>query len=387
MANQQSSGGWGFTTSGSADADDTSAAIMALSEAGISSSDAAMVRAVNFLKSMEKSNGGIAFSSNFDANGASDAWAISALNKIGVDAKSWLVNAQSPVDHLISLRKNDGSFSWQISQASSAGVTAYAVVALSGKSYPIVGAVTAAPVPQPQQPVYTPPQTSTQITTPSGAPSIAPTSSQTATGTSTPASSGNNSNTSVGSSATYSNSNPYLLPPEKYASDNAGVYQVPSYQIYKVDTNTPAPAPTQPAPQPGPATPPITISQQPSASQPAPAKAPAGRGKSYDADKDGIPDDVEIANGFDPNNPAPCKRSLDSRYSVAYGEKRLSAPSLEKCFAMYLSKQLKGIKQTHPWSQAVNAFIYGGYTAQDIKKWEAGQNTVSTKLPKWKLKK
>ncbi|MBI3626907.1 hypothetical protein HY224_02590 [Candidatus Uhrbacteria bacterium] len=374
LSAQQLSGGWGFAISGQPDSNDTAAAMMALAETGMGASDAVMARAVNYLKTMEKSNGGIALSASFEADGSSDAWSIIALNKLGIDAKTWLVNAQSPVDHLISLRNSDGSFSWQLSQPGNVGVTAYAVVALSGKSYPIVGASAAGAT---QAPVTTPASANTQATSQN---SSNPASQTQGTNTTAP-----NYNTSVGSSAT-SSSNPYLLPPKSYASDNAGVYQVPSYQIYKMDTNIPA---NQTAPQPGPDAAPITSTQQ-STSQPAPASVPAASGKpvkSYDADKDGIPDDVEIANGFDPNNPAPCKHTVDPKYSVAYGEKRLSAPSLEKCFATYLSKQLKGIKQTHPWSQAVNAFIYGGYTVQDIKKWEAGQNTVSTKLPKWKLKK
>ena len=90
----------------------------------------------------------MAFSIEFSSDGDSDGWVIMALNKAGIDPASWRKNA-SLKDHLLSLKNSDGSFSWKAGQPGGVTTTSHAVVALSGKSYPIVSFFQPALVPAP----------------------------------------------------------------------------------------------------------------------------------------------------------------------------------------------------------------------------------------------
>lgn len=133
---QNSDGGWSWH-SGDSDPDDTAAAIMALTASGESSNSPSITNAVNYLKTQLHPNGG--FSYMGQANAASDSWAIMSLTAARVDptGSEWIRNDTSPVDHLLELQNQDGSFSYVRGQPGSAWWTAYAIPALLGQPYPI----------------------------------------------------------------------------------------------------------------------------------------------------------------------------------------------------------------------------------------------------------
>jgi len=135
-SHQNADGGWSWT-SGPSDADDTAAAMMALISAGENGNSPPITKALSYLKSQLGSGGG--FTYDGDANSASDSWAIMALTAANINptALDWTKNGTSPVDHLIGLQNQDGSFSWVQGQPGSAWWTAYAIPALLGKPYPV----------------------------------------------------------------------------------------------------------------------------------------------------------------------------------------------------------------------------------------------------------
>lgn len=138
LAHQNSDGGWSWSTSGDSDSNDTAAAIMALLDAGLNSSSPEIINALAYLQILQNEDGGIGYDSASQSDGASSAWLISALNKVGIDGTSWQIGENNPQTFLEGLHQEDGSFLWLPSDnQGSAMVTAYALVALSNKSYPV----------------------------------------------------------------------------------------------------------------------------------------------------------------------------------------------------------------------------------------------------------
>jgi hypothetical protein len=144
LSNQNADGGWAFASGDSSDTNTTAAAIMALVEAGLSPSHEAISKAVTFLKSAQNTDGGFPYDPKSpwgtDSDDSSDAFVIAAANKLGQDPRSWQKNGKNPVDHLLSLQDSTGFFRYQATSAEdsyAATATAYAIIALSGKSLPI----------------------------------------------------------------------------------------------------------------------------------------------------------------------------------------------------------------------------------------------------------
>ncbi len=137
LAGQNSDGGWSYAAGPASDSNDTAAALMALVETGSVVSDPAVQRAVSYLHSLQKWDGGMAFSREYESDAASDGWVIAALNKLRLDAGSWQQNGLNPRDHLASLRQADGSYQWQKGQAANSQITSSAVLSLEGGSYPV----------------------------------------------------------------------------------------------------------------------------------------------------------------------------------------------------------------------------------------------------------
>lgn len=130
--NQNADGGWGFTKAPSnSDSNDTAMALMALLAAGEEAGSSAVSRGFGFLSGTLST--GFAFDKNFGPDAASTSWAISAYTAAGKTVP------QSARSYLAGLQKSDGSFSWQSGGAASPQMTAYAVIALSGKYYPVRG--------------------------------------------------------------------------------------------------------------------------------------------------------------------------------------------------------------------------------------------------------
>lgn len=146
LNNQNANGGWSFAVGGTSDTNMTSMAIMALLEAGVAKTDSHIVNAVSYLKSAQNGDGGFPYDPaspwGTGSDASSDAWVISAINKLGEDpdGSSWSKNGASPVDHLLSLQAGGGYFEYQegTGEDSFSPVAAsYAVIALTGKYYPV----------------------------------------------------------------------------------------------------------------------------------------------------------------------------------------------------------------------------------------------------------
>ncbi|MDO8435312.1 MAG: DUF4430 domain-containing protein [bacterium] len=145
---QNQNGGWSWTAGAAPDVDDTAAALMALRSAGIASDDRDITEAVAWLRTTQLGDGGFPNMPGVAAvsNAGSDAWVVSALHSLGVDPRTWLQQGRSPVDHLNTLQQADGGFAWTADRPqSNAQMTAYAVVALQGKYYPVRPAQQPAP--------------------------------------------------------------------------------------------------------------------------------------------------------------------------------------------------------------------------------------------------
>lgn len=148
LNNQNTNGGWSFVVDGDPDPDTnmTAMAIMALLEAGVPKTDSHVTNAVNYLKSAQNDDGGFPYDPvspwGTGSDASSDAWVISAVNKLGEDpdGSNWSKNGNSPVDHLLSLQAGGGYFEYQEGTGEdsfSPVTTSYAVIALTGKYYPV----------------------------------------------------------------------------------------------------------------------------------------------------------------------------------------------------------------------------------------------------------
>ncbi|MBX4187863.1 MAG: DUF4430 domain-containing protein [Candidatus Doudnabacteria bacterium] len=137
LANQNSDGGWSFFIGGGSDSNTTAMTVAALETTG-----SAPGSAINYLKSTQNNDGGYGFTPNIDSDGASTAWVI-----IGLHSASAV--SDNAVSYLESLQLSNGTFKWKSSDSNgSTLVTAYAVIALSGKTLPI-GRVSATVPPNP----------------------------------------------------------------------------------------------------------------------------------------------------------------------------------------------------------------------------------------------
>jgi len=137
ISKQNSDGGWSWTVGGNSDADNTAAAITALVAAGESPASQVIVKALTYLKSQQQNDGG--FVSEGVTNTAVDSWVINALTSVGQSplAEEWRKSGNNPIGHLLSLQDADGAFKWSAAQRSNPQwMTAYAIPALLGKSYP-----------------------------------------------------------------------------------------------------------------------------------------------------------------------------------------------------------------------------------------------------------
>ena len=144
ISHQNGDGGWGFSIISASDTNMTAMAIMALTEVGYNVSSEPIVKATNYLKSTQKDDGGFPYDPNSSwgnqSDAASTAWVVSALYKLNIDPQTWLKNNNSPLNYLDSLKTNEGYFKYQQGSSEdsfSPVTTSYAVIALSGKFYPI----------------------------------------------------------------------------------------------------------------------------------------------------------------------------------------------------------------------------------------------------------
>ena len=134
--NQEADGGWTWGTSGhtwyspdSTDADNTAAAVVALSLGGESDSDT--VRdGLDFLRANQDVSGGMT-SFWLGVNVQSTAWSVDAIAASGQNpaGSAWTPVSDSPVDYLLSAQEVDGSFGGMIRSTSDT------IAALVGQNY------------------------------------------------------------------------------------------------------------------------------------------------------------------------------------------------------------------------------------------------------------
>src|SRR4030042_3760539 len=86
---------------------------MALSSAGISSTDPVIQNAVNFLKTMQNQDGGFGYDGSDwgkVSDAASDSWVISAIYAVGQNPSQWIKGTENPITHLESLQYATSGF-------------------------------------------------------------------------------------------------------------------------------------------------------------------------------------------------------------------------------------------------------------------------------------
>lgn len=139
---QNTDGGWSWSTTGASDTDDTAMAVMALLAAGMSPSDPTIDNAVEYVRGNQNADGGFLSDPTWgtDSNSATGAWVISMIYALGDDPLTWTSGeGNSPIDHILTLQDDDGGFWWVTegtSEWNNKNATADVVVALSGASYP-----------------------------------------------------------------------------------------------------------------------------------------------------------------------------------------------------------------------------------------------------------
>ena len=141
LTSQSGDGGWGWTVGGASDVDMSSAVVMALIAAGESAGSAPITDALAYIESTQQDNGG--FESWGSTNAETDSWAISAIVSSGEDPNGaeWGSTAgHTPVDDLLTYQQPGGEFYFQdgVPGAWPPQTTAKAIIALLGKSYPVV---------------------------------------------------------------------------------------------------------------------------------------------------------------------------------------------------------------------------------------------------------
>ncbi|MFA4873299.1 MAG: DUF4430 domain-containing protein [Patescibacteria group bacterium] len=145
---QQENGSWGDTNT-------TAAAIQALIEAGVAPSQEPISRALLWLKGTQNEDGGFPYfwpanpytSEPDPSDTSSSAWVAHAVRKAGQDPASsaWEKNGKDALDHLLALQQPNGSFAHSSTFTDETSFTpistAYAVIALAGKSLPVASFV------------------------------------------------------------------------------------------------------------------------------------------------------------------------------------------------------------------------------------------------------
>ncbi|MEK7570771.1 MAG: prenyltransferase/squalene oxidase repeat-containing protein [Patescibacteria group bacterium] len=138
IAEQNSDGGFSWSTTGDSDVDDTAAAIQAMiaaQKAGLAASGLplAIANAKAYVLAAQNADGGFWSLSGEASNASSTAWALMALSALDVTG--------TPVDkakaYLRGNQEENGSFKWQTASVGETFTTSYAVLSLTGKYWPV----------------------------------------------------------------------------------------------------------------------------------------------------------------------------------------------------------------------------------------------------------
>jgi hypothetical protein len=140
LARQNKDGGFGWAEGVASDPDDTAVAIQTLVMLGEDPQSSPVIRgALSYLKSCREKDGGFSWESN-KSNSATDAWVLQGLFAAGENpvSEEWSVDGRNAVTHLLALQNSDGSFNWMPGvQSSPVLMTAYAIMALAKKPFPV----------------------------------------------------------------------------------------------------------------------------------------------------------------------------------------------------------------------------------------------------------
>lgn len=144
LSHQNADGGWGFAVGGGSDSNMTAAGIVALVAAGTPADDSAVTKALDYLKTAQNADGGFTYDPASAYGTASDAsstaWVLWALTSAGINQTTWAKDGHTPVEYLESTQAASGYFQYQVGSgedAFSPTTTAYAVIALLGKTLPV----------------------------------------------------------------------------------------------------------------------------------------------------------------------------------------------------------------------------------------------------------
>ena len=137
---QNTDGGFGFAARGSSsDVDDTGAALQALIDSG-ARDRRALARAASYLMRAQGLDGGFPQQPGGESNAQSTAWAVQGLIAAGVAPGTVRrKGSRTPLGYVESLLAPDGSIRYSRTSAQTpAWVTAQALIALAGKTFPVV---------------------------------------------------------------------------------------------------------------------------------------------------------------------------------------------------------------------------------------------------------
>ncbi|HEY1074994.1 MAG TPA: prenyltransferase/squalene oxidase repeat-containing protein [Patescibacteria group bacterium] len=176
LQHQNQDGGWGLIVGGASSTDLTAVALIALKG---SVSQESLVRAMDYIRSLQNDDGGFAISSG-GSSVASTAWVDWMLTEYGQSYAPWSKGGHSPRDFLLSTQGSDGSWGGSVL------MTSYALIALSGRGFPIIGQFST-PTPTPSATTTpTPSPTLSVAPSPTPSPSHSPSTTPTVLPTATP---------------------------------------------------------------------------------------------------------------------------------------------------------------------------------------------------------
>jgi hypothetical protein len=132
---QTANGGWTWNGGSNGEDPDTSGIVLcALLSSGEMKGSDVVKKGLQYLRSQQNNDGGF---SSLGSNAATDEWAILAIRAAGENPAEWKVGQNDPIQHLLSLQKDDGSIWWKSdSEGLSFEWTANMILALAGGDNP-----------------------------------------------------------------------------------------------------------------------------------------------------------------------------------------------------------------------------------------------------------
>ncbi|MCD6302879.1 MAG: hypothetical protein J7M15_05065 [Anaerolineae bacterium] len=140
---QQSDGGWEWSAGWGTDTNSTALAMQALVAAGEPVTSAAIISATNYLAEAQNDDGGFPYSPTSEWGTESDsnstAYVVQALLAVGEDpyTGTWVISGTNPIDYLLQMQLEDGSFEWQPGFGANQSATQQVIPALLFRPFPV----------------------------------------------------------------------------------------------------------------------------------------------------------------------------------------------------------------------------------------------------------